>query len=353
MHLPKKDTKKLNNLELLHFFEPLGMILHSGISAMEGLQILKDDSTDEETRELFSGLLSEMELTGRLSESLRSSGRFPEAAISYIEVGEETGCLDEVLHSLAERYEQELNVSAQIRSAVTYPLFMLGMMGFVILLLLVKVLPVFQQVFRQMGMEMNGLSGGLLRIGTLFSRYAVIFLVLLAVVIALLLYTALTEKGRARFFQLLFRVPALKGIPLTLDYSHLAQGMELGLRSGLGPESSVRMARMLVSTPEVIASLDKAVRLLEEGGMFTEAMTESGLFSGMDARMIQIGFRTGTMDDVMHRFSRHYQDESLSLIGRTVSVIEPTIVVVMSLLVGMVLLSVMIPLLGIMSGVMM
>lgn len=92
--------------------------------------------------------------------------------ISYVKIGEETGCLDEVLKSLSRHYEQELEISETIRSAVTYPLLMLVMMAAVIVILLVKVLPVFQQVFRQMGLEMNNFSNGLLNAGNLISRYS-------------------------------------------------------------------------------------------------------------------------------------------------------------------------------------
>ena len=92
--------------------------------------------------------------------------------ISYIDIGEETGCLDEVLKSLSEHYDQEIEISENIRSAITYPLIMLAMMGTVIIILLVKVLPVFQQVFRQMGLEMNHFSNGLLNAGNVISRYS-------------------------------------------------------------------------------------------------------------------------------------------------------------------------------------
>ena len=74
--------------------------------------------------------------------------------------------------SLSRHYDQEQEISQQIRSAVTYPLIMLGMMAVVILVLLVKVLPVFQQVFHQMGLEMNGISQGLLNAGNMISRYS-------------------------------------------------------------------------------------------------------------------------------------------------------------------------------------
>lgn len=354
MQFPVKkiSKKKLNNQELLNLFEPLGTMIHSGISVLEGLQLLKEDSEDQASQELLSSIIQNLEGTGYLAEALKNTGLFPESTVAYVSVGEETGCLDEVLYSLAKQCEQELYIASQIRSAVTYPLIMLGMMGMVIVLLLAKVLPVFQQVFRQMGMEMNGVSARLLHTGELISRYAIVFLFLLGVLILLLLWIVFTQKGRMEFKKLLFHLPYFKTIPMALEYGHLAQGMELGLRSGLGPETSVKMARMLINHPLIIEHLDKAAAMLEEGQMFTDAMIESGLFSGMDARMIHVGFHTGTMDDVMHSFTKRYLEQSMEQIEKAVAVIEPTIVILMSLLVGLVLLSVMIPLLGIMSGVM-
>lgn len=149
--------------ELSNFFGQLGMLIHSGISLTEGLAIFHDESQTDTDREIITALLTSMEGTGSLTQAMETSGRFPHSSVSYIKTGEETGCLDEILNSLAQHYEQEQEVSEQIRSAVTYPLIMLGMMGIVIVVLLVKVLPVFQQVFQQMGMEMNTLSLGLWR----------------------------------------------------------------------------------------------------------------------------------------------------------------------------------------------
>lgn len=156
--------------ELSNFFGQLGMLIHSGISVTEGLAILQDESQTDTDREIITALLTSMEETGSLTQAMETSGRFPQSSVSYIKTGEETGCLDEILNSLALHYEQEQEVSEQIRSAVTYPLIMLGMMGIVIVVLLVKVLPVFQQVFQQMGMEMNTLSLGLLKAGSILSN---------------------------------------------------------------------------------------------------------------------------------------------------------------------------------------
>ena len=342
-------NKKLSNEELFHFCEPYSLILHSGISAVEGLRILSEDSATPEGREFLEKLLENMEMTGDLGQTLEDSGVFPSSMISYVRLGERTGCLDEVFTILTRYYEQELEISAAIRSAVTYPLLMLGMMVAVIVILLVKVLPVFSQVFRQMGMEMGGISGGMLAFGQNLQRYSAIFVVLLALLLGAVGYVLFTSRGRELFQKIILRLPHFQKIPAAIDYSRLSQGISMGLRSGLGPEDSMEMAQELITVPHVKEELGRAAQMIREGEGFAQALTGSGLFGGMDARLISIGFHTGSGDDVMQRLSTRYQQESTSLIDQAISVLEPTIVIVMTVLVGLVLLSVMLPLLGILS----
>ena len=170
------QKNKLANQDLFHFCEQFSILLHSGISCAEGFQLMMENSKTQEGKDFFRILSEDFEQNGSLAQTLKNSGHFPNSMISYIKIGEETGCLDEVLKSLSEHYEQEIEISETIRSAVTYPLLMLAMMGTVIVILLVKVLPVFKQVFQQMGLEMNHFSNGLLSAGTLISRYSAIFL---------------------------------------------------------------------------------------------------------------------------------------------------------------------------------
>ena len=132
----------------------------------------------------------------------------------------------------------------------------------------------------------------------------------------------------------------------------MTQGIALGLRSGLGPEISLELADSLITHSEVKAKLAHALELLRTGNTFCDSLTESQLFNGMDARLISIGFHAGAADEVMKRLSDRYRDHSVSTLGHVISIIEPTIVIFLSILVGVVLLSVMMPLLGILSDMM-
>ena len=169
---------KLTAQELGSFCRQLGILIHSGMGPLESLHILLEESEADTDHEILSVLLSSMEKTGSLSQAVTDSGFFPNSMAAYIKTGEQTGCLDEILDSLSGHYEQEQETSGQIRSAVTYPLLMLVMMGIVIIVLLVKVLPIFRQVFQQMGMEMNGFSSRLLNAGNIITRYSAFFLIL-------------------------------------------------------------------------------------------------------------------------------------------------------------------------------
>ena len=340
---------KLNNRELFQFCEQFSIILRSGMSAIEGLAILNDDSQTERGKEILTFLYKDMEESGSLAHAMEQSGAFPASAAAYVRTGEETGCLDEVMKGLSAFYAKEIQITDQIQSAVAYPLVMLGMMTAVIVILLVNVLPVFRQVFRQLGLEMSGISGALLGIGETLSHYSTAFLILLAAMIGFILFLVLHPKGQELIRKIVCRFPGTKEIPVNLDYSRLCQCISLGIRSGLSPELCVELAGAVVSQTETREKLASIQKQLAEGYGFTEAITESGLFKAMELRLISLGFQAGASDEVMEKLAEQYEEKSTDSVSHIVSILEPTIVIVLSILVGLVLLSVMMPLLGLLS----
>ena len=340
---------KLTAQELGSFCRQLGILIHSGMGPLESLHILLEESEVDTDHEILSVLLSSMEKTGSLSQAVTDSGFFPNSMAAYIKTGEQTGCLDEILDSLSGHYEQEQETSGQIRSAVTYPLLMLVMMGIVIIVLLVKVLPIFRQVFQQMGMD--GFSSRLLNAGNIITRYSAFFLILAVILIGCILFLCLNKKGQQMLAKIVLHLPVLRDIPVALDYSRMTHGLALGQKSGLAPETSLALAEQLISHPLVLERLQKAADLLNTGYAFSDALKESGLFGGMEIRLIIVAFQSGTADDAFADLSSRYQDNASALITRVISVIEPTIVIILSVLVGLVLLSVMMPLLGVLADI--
>ncbi|MDO4522993.1 MAG: type II secretion system F family protein [Eubacteriales bacterium] len=342
--------KMLNYQEIVAFCSQLALILKAGISSVEGIDIMKEDSVDAEGREILSRLQSELEYSGQLHDAMRAVGVFPEYVCSMTEIGEQTGRLDEVMEGLSGHYEREEELRRSLKSALAYPLIMLGMMTAVVLVLVIQVMPIFQQVFESLGGGLTGISAGVMRLGVWISRYSIVFVLLLAAMLLTCVFLIFTKKGKACVRHMQENSRLSKNLTEKLACSKVAGGMDLCLRSGLDIDQSLELTRQLIRHRAVREKVEECQRLIREGESFDHAVSQSGLFSGIYARMVGVGIRTGSVDQVMHKVARQYEEEVTEKLYGTISMVEPTIVAILSVLVGLILLSVMLPLMSIMSG---
>lgn len=345
-----RKPRPFSNPELAAFCGQLGLILHSGISSAEGLSLLMEDSTSPEEQRILKGLISDLEESGSLFHALSSTGLFPPYLLSMIEIGEETGTLDEVLHALSLHYEREDLMRRNLKSALTYPLIMAAMLIAVIVILLVKVMPVFQQVFLQLGTEMTGFSRILMQMGTALNRYAVVFSVILLLALFCMLLCCRTSRGRLLAYRLGRHISGIRFFQEQMAACRFAGGMAVALKSGLTQEQSLDLASRLVEDEVFASRLANCKKNLLEGESLAEAMHREALFSGVYARMVSIGVRTGELDQVMEQIADLSREELEDRTGQALAILEPTLVIVLSLIVGGILLSVMLPLMGIMSS---
>ncbi len=329
--------KPLSNLETAEFCNQMGMILHSGISPLEGLNLMLEDSVSDEERLLLEAMIHEMEQTGYFYQSVSATNAFPSYAFHMIRLGEETGTLDEIMNALGEHYTREENLAGMIKSSLIFPSIMLGMMALVIVVLLAKVLPIFHQVFEQLGQEMTGFSTGLLKIGETLSAYAIVF-----VILAILLIIAFLFARK--------RLPFYRKIQEEMAACRFADGMSIALKSGMTPEQGLELVTNLVENEAFLSKIDDCKAKLSEGIDFSAALHTCGIFSGTYARMAAIAGKAGTMDIAMAQIASEYEYAVHTKINQRIAMIEPTLVIILSIIVGIILFSVMLPLLGIMSG---
>lgn len=343
--------KSFSNLELSSFCGQMALILKSGISVMEGLTIMLEDAAGDDEKTVLNTLISHMQETGSLYDSMEHSGFFPSYLLHMVEIGEETGTLDEVMDALQRHYDREDSIRKSLRSSITYPMIMTGMMAVVVVILLVKIMPIFNQVFLQFGTEMHGFSRMLLNLGTALNRYSALFLALLLAIAGIVLYGVYTTSGRKLFLSLSNKVKFTRILHEDLAACRFASGMALTLRSGIHPERSLELVSSLNASPAFQKKLGLCEKELAEGKDLPEAILNAGIFSGMYARMASIGSKTGALDQVMEQIAQFYQDEIDTRMNNLLAVLEPTLVILLSFIVGVILLSVMLPLMGIMSGI--
>ena len=349
--MSKPSGKLLSNKELSMFCDQIAMILNAGISPMEGVTIMLEDALSTEGKEILSVILKHCNNGESFHSSVAASGVFPKYALDMIEIGEQSGKLEDVMHALAFHYNREESIAQGIKNAVTYPFLIVAMMLIVILVLIIKVLPIFNQVFMQLGSEMTGFSKGLLNLGTTISNYSMLFVAIFILILAAYIFFAKTKPGKAIFASFCTRFFATKHFYEKIASGRFASGMALTMSAGLDTDASLEMVQRLVDNKAMAEKIEKCRELIKEGLSFAEALVTSDIFTSMYARMLTIGYKTGSIDKVLEKIADAYEDEVDNRIDSIITVLEPTLVIILSVVVCMILLSVMLPLMGIMSSI--
>lgn len=343
--------KLLSAAELSAFCEQIALILKAGIPVQEGVAIMAEDDRNASGADILNVIREHAELGESFRGSLEAAGVFPKYMLDMVDIGEQSGRLDEVMDSLVAYYERSEAVSKSLRSAVTYPVLMIVMMLVVIGILIMKVLPIFAQVFDQLGSQLSAFSQGILRLGGMLNQYAAVIVAVLALAAAVLVGMRFTKGGAAMYGRLFRIFPGTRKLASKISAGRFASAMSLMLSSGLDVDQSLDMARALVDDPQVEEKISGCQKDIAEGASFSDALAKAGIFSGVYTRMVTVGFKTGSVDGVMQKIADRCEAEVDDQIGVMISILEPTLVAVLSLIVGMILLSVMLPLMGIMTSI--
>jgi type IV pilus assembly protein PilC len=322
------------------------MILKSGISPTEGISIMLEDAKRESERTILSSLYDTMLQTGILSCAMENTGVFPSYMLSMVKLGEKTGRLDETMTSLSRYYEREAWLSHSLHQAVAYPCMMVVMMLAVIVLLITQVIPIFDQVFQQLGTEMTGFAKALLRLGMFLSSHAAAVIVTVLLLAAGLVYL-FKSKSATRLF---YRMGGARLLSDKVSAYRFTNGLSLTLQSGLSPEESLHLTAELLADTPYRARVKLCAERVAQGEDLYRSIFAEGLVSGVYARMAAIAARTGVLDEVMAQIADRYEQEIDDRISHLLAAIEPTLVVILSVLVGLILLSVMLPLIHLLAA---
>lgn len=344
-----KNIRKLNDVELASFFSQIAMILKAGISSTEGIEIMLKDAKTEEEKEILNTLLSSLEQTGNLHDALEASNVFEEYALQMIEIGERTGKVDDVVDNLGRYYGMEANISESIRTSLTYPFVMIVMLFLVILLLITKVLPIFNQIFHQLGLTMTGASAAILHIGEFLNSHILITFLILLVPILIFFYFMKTKKGRDTLISLVNSFGKEESLHQKICSERFANAMALTISAGLTLEEGISLSKQLIDDPKFDEKLHNLTEDLKQGEDFTTSVANHHIFTTLYTRLLTVGQRTGEIEKAMQEIAQKYEEEINEKLAQLLSTIEPTLVVILSVLVGIILLSVMLPLVSMLS----
>ena len=344
--------KTLSFPQLSAFCLEVSLFLRAGISISDGLHMLKQDDSNSSSRKLLEELLAKTEKGNALSVALKEIGAFPDYMIEMVALAEKTGKLESTMRSLSDYYARQHRLSVSIKNAVFYPIILISIMLVVIAVIVTQVLPIFNTVFNQMGAQMSYFAISLMDFGQTLSSISVVLFVLIGLIVILLILSFIVPPLRMAFVSVFQKIFGDRGIFRRISSARFAFAMAVSLESGINTEESITMAETVAGGGDKLkARVLQCKQLLTQGIKLGEALTASEIFTSKNSRLISLAERTGTLPEVMHTIAERTEESIRDEIDSIVSKVEPTLVILTSVIVGIILLSVMMPLMGIMSSI--
>ena len=341
--------KHIFDLEgLSAFCLSLAHLLHAGLLPGDALSLLAQDEPAGERRDLMKAMADLADAGVSISRVLETVDGFPAYVCAMAAAGEETGRLEEAFFALADYYENRARMEQRLRTTLMQPVILFGVLAVVTVAVLVWVLPVFDDVYRQLGASLTGIAGSMLQLGRFLREGALLLLPAGAALCGVGLWLGRSARGRA----VLSRGMRRMGMFAAVDAARLTQILSMALRSGLDSERAMELALTLGEehTP-FRRSCEGCLGRLREGETLPNALRESGLLRAADCRLLEAGERSGCSDEVMKQLAQRAAERSESQLEGWLSRVEPALVLTGSALVGVILLSVLLPLTRIMAAI--
>lgn len=318
--------------------------LSAGLPMMRAVELIARQTTDRTLKKILTQSAQDVAAGYSLAQSLENKGKnLPVTFIETIRAGEESGTLEACFGKLQVYYDKSSKTRAKVRAAMTYPAMLCVVAVLVVVVLMLVTVPMFSNLFASMNLQLPLPTRILIGVSDFLARFGLLVLGgLAALVIVLKVYSA-TEKGRLAFARLQLRLPLLGGIAVMQGASQFANTMSTLLAAGLPMVRAVAVSARVLSNYALGLSAGAAVSGLEEGKTLGECLGNIPQLPHLLVEMAAVGEETGSLESTLDVVGAFYDNEVELATARLLSLLEPTITVVLAGMALLILLSVYLP----------
>ena len=345
-------SKQLDHMGVSAFCESMGMMIRSGIQVDEAVDLLQHGRT-KTGGILESGLavIKEHVDNGEgLAAAMKANGIFPDYALQMVEAGETSGKLEGILFRLARYYADQKTVSEKLKNAVTYPAVMILLIIVLLAVMIRMVLPSFSAVYERLTGSLAASSYGYVRWAYVFCWIALIALIIIAA--ALLIGYRMWKGGKRESVEALLRKsPVCASILENMAMFRFTSALATFIASGDMQDEAVEKSIPMADYGPVEEKLKRVASGMLEGHSIAQAAYDEELFEPTYGRMLLAGERSGNLETVLERLTDLLEENCSNEVDRLVDFVDPLLSGILMVTVGLSLLSVMLPLIGMMNSV--
>lgn len=347
----RPSGRRVSAQVVTEFTVQLATLSSSGIPMVRALTILEGQARPGPFKDVLGDLVEDVSSGTPLSEAMAKHGRaFDRLYSAMVRAGETGGVLDRVLERLATYRERAAVLRSKVINALIYPFVIVLVATGVVSAVIVWVIPRFRQIFDSFGVELPGLTQALLNLSSFGVKYW--YGVFGAPVLLLILHFALMARpGRYRFLMhgLLLRIPLLGSIQSQSLIAAFARTFGTLLQAGVPHLDALGIVRDTSANDVLADSVESIRRTVREGEAISRPMEDAGVFDDLVCNMVDVGEQTGELDRMLLKVADAYENQVTRKIDAFFKVLEPALLIVMAVFVGLIVMALFLPLMKIMS----
>lgn len=350
---PGIGSGSITRLDLITFCFDMEQVSRAGIPLIDGLRDLRDGMENPRFREVLASVLEDIEGGKTLSQALATFPNvFSGIFVSLIRAGELSGTLTEVFENLAATLKWQDELISQTRRLLVYPTMVLIVVAAVILFLLLWLVPQMVSLLKTMGMELPIQTRILIALSKFTGDYWWL-IISLPVVAASAVTTAVRNNTRAQYLfdYAILRLPILGDILQKIILARFANFFALMYRSGITILEAMRTSEEIVANRYIAGGIRRAGQQINAGESLSESFQNLGMFPPLVIRMLRVGENTGALDTALLNVTYFYNRDVKDSVDKALKLLEPTLTLVLGIVLALILFSVLTPIYDIIGQV--
>ncbi|MBS1520713.1 MAG: type II secretion system F family protein [Bacteroidetes bacterium] len=337
-------NNKLNDKKKEAFYLELSSLLQAGINLKSSLELITADQEKEKDRSLFTQIQADVLKGSSLSVAVGQSGKFSLYEVYSLQIGEETGKLTEVLLDLAKFYQNKIKQRRKIVSSLTYPCVVMSTSFGAVFFMLKFIVPMFGDVFKRFGGQLPWITEKIMGISQGLEDNFWKGFILLALVVAVIYGSRKTERFRQLSSRFILKIPVVGNLVQKIYLARFCNSMRLLINAKLPLLRAISLSRQMISYYPIESSLEAIENDIMRGKPLHQSMEQFKVYPSKLIQLIKVGEETNQLDYFFGRVSDQYVDEVEYKTSTLSSMMEPLIIIFLGLIVGIILISMYLPL---------
>lgn len=338
------SRKKVKGEELVIFSRQLATMVNAGIPLVQSLDILSEQMESLTFRQVVTTIRSDVEAGSSLSAALEKHPQiFTLLYTNMVKAGETSGMLDEILDRLAGYLEKSGSLQRKVKSAMVYPAVVSLMALSITLVLLLKVIPTFKEIFSTLGGTLPLPTQILIGLSDTLRKYFLIAVIVMGLIAAGFGKLVQTKQGRAKFDQLKLNIPVFGPLLRKVAVARFSRTLSTLIRSGVPILGALEIVGKTSGNVIIEYAVEKARIGIREGESISAPLAKSKAFPPMVTRMISVGEESGELEKMLTKIADFYEDQVDAAVSGLTSLIEPLIIAFLGIVVGSIVVAMFLP----------